>query len=337
MARSTTTFRNGHTAWNKGMTKETDERVRRGGEKQKGKKCPDTTQRLKVNNPMKKLRFNKGTFRKGHISCNKGKLARIPELTIPLCRCGCGKRVRKMSSSFIRGHHGRGKASWSKGLTKETDTRVARIAEANKGNIPWSKGLTKEIDGRLRGIAEKLSKLYKGCKRSENHRARISEGVKKAYDTMPEIKIKQGLASRKNWQNPDYREKTIRNILKGVLKRPTSYEQKIIDLSNKYNLPFRYVGNGQVLINFKNPDFIECNGRKLLIEVYASFWHNKNYEKERTKVFAEYGFKTLFLSENDLDREEWGEHCLLKIRNFCGVQPPRTCGGVRVELWSHNR
>ena len=55
--------------------------------------------------------------------------------------------------------------SWKKGLTKETDERVARNAESikngfrngrvvwNKGlkgvQVPWNKGLTKETDIRL--------------------------------------------------------------------------------------------------------------------------------------------------------------------------------------------
>jgi len=44
----------------------------------------------------------------------------------------------------------RRRIGWSKGLTKETDERVARIAEKNKdnhfqkGHIPWNKGCTKE-------------------------------------------------------------------------------------------------------------------------------------------------------------------------------------------------
>ena len=58
------------------------------------------------------------------------------------------------------------------------------------------------------------------------------------------------------------KESLMKAILKGLIKRPTSWEKIIIDLCEKYNLPFRYVGNGQVIINYGNPDFICTNGQK---------------------------------------------------------------------------
>jgi hypothetical protein len=41
-------------------------------------------------------------------------------------------------------------AGWNRGLTKETDPRVANAAEAMKGRVAWSKGLTKEEHPSLR-------------------------------------------------------------------------------------------------------------------------------------------------------------------------------------------
>jgi len=51
---------------------------------------------------------------------------------------------------------------WNKGLTKETDERVACGAEARKGYPGWAKGLTKETDPRIAALAEKLSALRLG-------------------------------------------------------------------------------------------------------------------------------------------------------------------------------
>ena len=64
---------------------------------------------------------------------------------------------------------------------------------------------------------------------------------------------------------------------------------------------------------------ISSNGRKLLIETYHSFWHDKNYETERFKIFEKYGYKTLFFNENDLTRGDWREYCLGRIKNFMVV------------------
>jgi len=212
-----------------------------------------------------------------------------------------------------------------------------------KGNIPWNKG-------------------YKGCyKLSEETKKKISIGMKKYWENNPKMKERysilfkiknplynditrkklsktlkkiykegklKGLLIRGYWKgkklSKEHKEKITKNTLKALLKRPTSFEQKIINLCNESNLPFKYVGNGQLIIDGKNPDFIECNGKKLIIEVYEKFFKNrnygsyKNYEKERYKIFAKYGFKTLFLNEDDLCIKNWKKKCLNKIKNFIG-------------------
>ena len=126
--------------------------------------------------------------------------------------------------------------------------------------------------------------------------------------------ISNSIALKELWKNPEYHERTVMSILKGIHKRPTSYEQKIIDLIEEYNLPFRYVGDGQAIIEYKNPDFINTNGQKILIETYSIFWHKSGYEKERTKIFADYGYKTIFLNDNDLCYSDWKEKCLSKLK-----------------------
>lgn len=116
----------------------------------------------------------------------------------PKCSCGCQGEVRwngwgKGYSSVIKGHNGkiyvvctpeeasiiskkrsdslRGKTGWSKGLTKETDERIAlraaatslgRQAAFDRGDIEsWSKGLTKESDSRVADAALNLKKKFK--------------------------------------------------------------------------------------------------------------------------------------------------------------------------------
>lgn len=156
-----------------------------------------------------------------------------------------------------------------------------------------------------------MSLATKGKPLSLNHRLNLI----KTFESS-EYKEKMRQISTELWKNEKYREKTTRAILKGLFKRPTSFESQIIQLINKHQLPFKYVGDGQILICYRNPDFIESNGKKLLIEVYFSLWHPKNYEEQRNKIFSKHGYKTLFLDENDLLNENWEEVCLTKINNF---------------------
>jgi hypothetical protein len=238
----------------------------------------------------------------------------------------------------------KGKSPWNKGKHFSEETR-RKISLARKGKIPWNKGLNKNRDIRIAKYSEKIKhpkklslevkeKLKLNIKKAieawklkyitdplfrEKIRRIAQENGKKFKPTgekLRKIKQKISISSKKLWQNPEYREKTIKAILRGLRKRPSTFEQKIINLCKKYNLPFKYVGNGEVIINYVNPDFIETNGKKLLIEVYNSFFHPKDYEEKRAKRFAKYGYKTLFLNENDIETKNWEEICLNKIREF---------------------
>jgi hypothetical protein len=67
---------------------------------------------------------------KGHATKGKG-IVKVPQL----CACGC-LGMTKPGNKYIRGHQciGKtGKVSWSKGLTKETDPRLAQMSEDMKG------------------------------------------------------------------------------------------------------------------------------------------------------------------------------------------------------------
>jgi len=247
-----------------------------------------------------------------------------------LCECGCGQEIIdkyhhnwRGIPRFIRGHN-RNRL----GRTKENDASVRRQSEKMRGRtketypylcerakkqsktmkrkfasgeiVPWQKGLTKETHEGIRCGAEKRTGRTK-----ETHKG-LRQISKKA---------------KKRWQDPEYREKNIKLALRGFMKRPTSFEQRIIDLINKHNLSFKYVGDGEVIIGGKCPDFIETNGKKILIEVYCSYIKERfdkldNYEQDRYDFFREFGFKTIFLNDTDLFREDWEEHCLNKINGM---------------------
>jgi hypothetical protein len=98
---------------------------------------------------------------------------------------------------------------WNKNLTKETDGRIAKYAEAQskkmkgrpsprKGKDPWNKNLTKETDERIAKAAETRSKSMKGIKFTEEHIKNIKitkkiegekrKGSKWMYNEKDEIK-----------------------------------------------------------------------------------------------------------------------------------------------------
>jgi len=144
---------------------------------------------------------------------------------------------------------------------------------------------------------------------------------KKHQQSITTIKYKEGQRkdSIERWKNKEYAKKVIENSLKGLLKRPTTFEQKISDLCIKYNLPFLYKGNGSFLINYKNPDFVNEKD-KIVIEVFYSWFKIRdygsveNYKEFCKRKYESAGWKVIFIDELDLSNENWEEVCLNKIK-----------------------
>jgi len=118
----------------------------------------------------------------------------------------------------INSHKGqKGQTSWIKGLTKETDERVAKMAKSIKitmnkpemkriiskamiGKIPWNKNLTKETD-------ERVAKQAKSIKITHNK---------------SEIREKNRIATIKQWQDPNsiYNNLEYRTKMVKIQNRP---------------------------------------------------------------------------------------------------------------------
>lgn len=57
-------------------------------------------------------------------------------------------------------------------------------------------------------------------------------------------------------------------------------------------LPYRYTGNAQFILNGKAPDFVHTSKRKI-IELFGERWHEPEEEESRTTEFATSGYQVL--------------------------------------------
>jgi len=236
-------------AWNKGLNKEIDVRLKKASEKQKGKKISEET-------------------RKKLSESHKGK--HLSE-----------QAKEKLSKAF------KGKIPWIKGRHHTEETK-RKIQEKNKGkHSGWIKGMhhTKETK-------EKMGKSHKGQLVSNETKKKISEAQKgeKAHwfgtHQSDEIKLKKRL----EWLNlpSEIKAERLRNSLKKTGKHPNSMEQKLIKLFEEKNLPYRYVGNGVFFVNGKNPDFVNTENRKKVIEFCGKYWHSEQIKKRTRPAEEEY-------------------------------------------------
>jgi len=99
------------------------------------------------------------------------------------------------------------------------------------------------------------------------------------------------------WDDPIIVGKMFRNHLR---KLPNKKETLLQMILQDQRLPYQYVGNGQFTLGNYCPDFVNTNGQKKIIELFGNYWHKPEEIETRSKKFAEFGFKTLVVWENEL-------------------------------------
>ena len=194
-----------------------------------------------------------------------------------------------------------------------------------KGDIPWNKGLVGEeykeyFENGFKGIYKKGNIPYmNGKNHSEKSKQKMREAnLGKNLSPNTEFKIghipvQKGKTKKDypNLANSGTRIFTKEHIRKVLTRRiPSSLEELFQKIIDKYNLPYKYVGNGAFTIDHYNPDFININGQKIAIEVYARFYKlrcNKTIEEwkeKRSKVFKKYGWKIIYFDETEVKEDK---------------------------------
>lgn len=210
-----------------------------------------------------------------------------------ICLCGCGE-MTALGKKYAHGHNSRvqhpmlGKKQSPEAIIKMTQNK---IFPKGKDHPMFGKTHTPEARG-------KLSLSHKGVPLSEKHRASIGIASKRVWDRIS--------AEKKNeWMG---------NIRKGLQCFPNKPESTILSiLDSIYPNEWKFVGDGQVIICGKNPDFININGQKKIIELFGDYWHRGQNPQDRIDVFKPFGYDTLVIWERELKQIE---SVVDKIREF---------------------
>lgn len=243
---------------------------------------------------------------------------------------------RKTDRDWARNQSASLKKWWANPRNRELQSK------AHIGQVAWNKGkrgilsdeTRKRIGDRTRGkTLEEILGEEKACKirriSSLTIRRLRKEGKmnprlfgSKNPSKRPEIKaiLHEQKLGRRNpmWRigkkHPFYGKRHSEEARRKIREKrklqqiPTSRtkpELKFIEICEKYNLPFRYTGDGSFWIENVNPDFVECNGKKIAVEVFGDYWHSRPEKiredelKERT--LAKYGWKRIIIWQHELD------------------------------------
>lgn len=280
-------------AWGKGLTKDTDDRIRKiskanmGNTYALGCKCSDKTKE-KISKALKGRKLSK----EHKIKISKNHVGMM------------GKHHGKETKEKIRqaligkSFSDKRKKNVSNGLKKKWRDPIFRKKQVQNftGRIPWNKGKTALVDSRIvTGKRHgKFGKSPSDATKAKLRRANL--GKKLSEETKQKIREAQ-----------KFRKYTEEHARKSLRRRiPTSLEKKFQEIINKLNLPYKYVGDGSFTIGNYNPDFININGRKIAIEVYAKFYKQMNgrniegWKSKRKKIFNNYGWKIIFFDETQI-------------------------------------
>jgi hypothetical protein len=176
----------------------------------------------------------------------------------------------------------------------------ADVVKKRRGKNHWAYGRHPSKSTRAKMAAAKLGK--KRPPFSVEHCRRISEGL--TGKIIP-LKVRKKIAkttsikSKLLWKDPIYAQKVISS--NGV--RPNKKEWLLLGVLNRlFPDCFEYVGDGSFWISGKNPDFKRVDGKKQLIELNGDYWHKGENTRIRARHFAKYGYRTLFIWERELKR-----------------------------------
>lgn len=225
---------------------------------------------------------------------------------------------------------------WNKGLTVD-DPRVAKNIETLvRGRRKKAEGHT--VKRRCLFCDEKITVFLFNVKKG--HGKFCSHGCAAKYriqqgDTnlgfkngsIPWNKGKSFDRMKELWSNPSYKERVVKKIVKALQRKPSEPEKQVISIVKEHKFPFKYVGDGEVIIGSLNPDLIHTEGEKKVIEVFGrvfhdpevSFiddirWHQQYFG--RMSYYAQHGYDCLVLWDDELDEEK---KIVEKIRRFVGV------------------
>ncbi len=124
------------------------------------------------------------------------------------------------------------------------------------------------------------------------------------------------------WRRPE----VAKAVLRRFAIRPTRPEAKLSHLIERHRLPLRYVGDGQLSIDGKCPDFVGTEDPQAVIEVFGRRFHREEDLEKKRQFFAKRGYRLLVFWEDDLNygKREAGEREAILVERVQEFLQPRS-------------
>jgi very-short-patch-repair endonuclease len=145
----------------------------------------------------------------------------------------------------------------------------------------------------------------KGKKVSKKSREKIRKahiGKTCSFSTRKKLRNRDYSYLKGN-KNPMKKEKNLRKCIQSNFESPTLPERRLIQIIKINKLPFKFVGNGKLIIKGLCPDFVSKKTNHI-IEVYGEYHHEllatKKRDKNRKQIYSSFGYKTLIIKSKKI-------------------------------------
>ncbi len=203
------------------------------------------------------------------------------------------------------------------GKVKSAEHR-RKLSESQLGKV-FSEEQRRMISNTLKGNQNAL-----GHHMSEASKQQAAKTLHETLAGDPSIMIKASAKKSETmkalWRDPDYAKRATLNWN----KHPNRSEKQLGKILNKhFPNEWRFVGGGEVAIGGHLPDYINTNGKKVVIEMFVLYWHDPETYPERLTEeelivhYLSYGFTCLVFWEDVV----WDDENLIiaKIRSLVEV------------------
>lgn len=238
------------------------------------------------------------------------------------------------------------KANLGKIVTEATRVKLSKAQKANCQNPEYNAHMSKVRTGRIPTTKARanMSKAQMGRTHTQATKSKMSEvaGVRwqdpeyraamsqmsmgneyaLGYRHTEETKTKMSKSQKLLWQDLEYRDRSVKAMRLGCLVHPNKPELVLVALlESVYPSEWAFVGDGTLIIDGLNPDFVNTNGKKQIIELFGRYWHskeiikNRRSDEERIKSYASLGYSTLIIWDDELKEPE---KVLVKIARMGG-------------------
>lgn len=174
--------------------------------------------------------------------------------------------------------------------------------------------LKSHASGERDNVGQKISITAKKNWRDSDIRKRTLSAIRSETN-----RNKLKIITKNHWNNKDYRKKVLSSLLKSGLNRPNKSEKLVHSLLEEI-VPnqYEYVGDGKIIIEGFNPDFIDKLNKKI-IEFFGNYWHSREdykiRDKKKLQIYKDKGYKVLVIWGSELENIQTLKNRIQKFEN----------------------